>query len=125
MNDLEKIGLLKMDFLGLRNLTMIQDTLELVKKVHGAELDIMDLPMDDRPTYELLSYGQTLGVFQLESSGMRELLRKLKPETFEDIIAVLALYRPGPLGSGMVDDFIERKHGEFRSNIRCRNWKIF
>lgn len=111
MNDLEKIGLLKMDFLGLRNLTMIQDTLELVKKVHGVELDIMDLPMDDRPTYQLLAYGQTLGVFQLESSGMRELLRKLKPETFEDIIAVLALYRPGPLGSGMVDDFIDRKHG--------------
>ncbi|PID56124.1 DNA polymerase III subunit alpha [candidate division KSB3 bacterium] len=111
MNDLEKIGLLKMDFLGLRNLTMIQDTLEMIEKVHGVTLDLMDLPMDDRPSYELLSRGQTLGVFQLESSGMRELLRKLKPETFEDIIAVLALYRPGPLGSGMVDDFIERKHG--------------
>ncbi len=111
MNDLEKIGLLKMDFLGLRNLTMIQDTLDLIKKAHGIELDVMDLPMDDHPTFELLSHGQTLGVFQLESSGMRELLRKLKPETFEDIIAVLALYRPGPLGSGMVDDFINRKHG--------------
>jgi DNA polymerase-3 subunit alpha len=111
MSDLEKIGLLKMDFLGLRNLTMIEDTLDLIKKVHGVDIDIMDLPMDDRPTYELLSRGQTLGVFQLESSGMRELLRKLKPETFEDIIAVLALYRPGPLGSGMVDDFINRKHG--------------
>ena len=111
MSDLENIGLLKMDFLGLRNLTMIQDTLEMVKDVHSVELDMMDLPMDDRPSYELLSRGQTLGVFQLESSGMRELLRKLKPETFEDIIAVLALYRPGPLGSGMVDDFIERKHG--------------
>ncbi len=111
MSDLEKIGLLKMDFLGLRNLTMIEDTLELIKQVHGVEIDIMDLPMDDRPSYELLSRGQTLGVFQLESSGMRELLRKLKPETFEDIIAVLALYRPGPLGSGMVDDFINRKHG--------------
>jgi len=111
MNDLEKIGLLKMDFLGLRNLTMIQDTLNLVKRLHGTELDIMDLPMDDRPSFDLLSRGQTLGIFQLESSGMRELLRKLKPETFGDIIAVLALYRPGPLGSGMVDDFIERKHG--------------
>ena len=111
MSDLEKIGLLKMDFLGLRNLTMIQDTLELIRHVHKRELDIMDLPMDDRPGYELLARGQTLGVFQLESSGMRELLRKLKPETFEDIIAVLALYRPGPLGSGMVDDFINRKHG--------------
>ncbi len=111
MSDLENIGLLKMDFLGLRNLTMIQDTLKMIKQGYGIELDIMDLPMDDRPTYELLSRGQTLGVFQLESSGMRELLRKLKPETFEDIIAVLALYRPGPLGSGMVDDFIERKHG--------------
>ena len=111
MSDLEQIGLLKMDFLGLRNLTMIQDTLDIIKQVHGRDLDIMDLPMDDRPSYELLSQGQTLGVFQLESSGMRELLRKLKPETFEDIIAVLALYRPGPLGSGMVDDFIERKHG--------------
>lgn len=111
MSDLENIGLLKMDFLGLRNLTMIQDTLQMIKQVHKKDLDIMDLPMDDRPTYELLSRGETLGVFQLESSGMRELLRKLKPETFEDIIAVLALYRPGPLGSGMVDDFIDRKHG--------------
>ncbi len=111
MSDLEKIGLLKMDFLGLRNLTMIQDTLALIKESKGETVDIMDLPMDDRPSYELLSRGQTLGVFQLESSGMRELLRKLKPETFEDIIAVLALYRPGPLGSGMVDDFIECKHG--------------
>lgn len=111
MSDLEKIGLLKMDFLGLRNLTMIQDTLDLVRQGHDRKIDIMELPMDDRPSFELLSRGQTLGVFQLESSGMRELLRKLKPETFEDIIAVLALYRPGPLGSGMVDDFIERKHG--------------
>ncbi|GAK53078.1 DNA polymerase III, alpha subunit [Candidatus Moduliflexus flocculans] len=111
MSDLEKIGLLKMDFLGLRNLTMIQDTLALIKESKGEIVDIMDLPMDDRPTYELLSRGATLGVFQLESSGMRELLRKLKPETFEDIIAVLALYRPGPLGSGMVDDFIDCKHG--------------
>ena len=114
MNDLEKIGLLKMDFLGLRNLTMIQDTLALIKQAHGIDMDVMDLPMDDRPSFELLSRGQTLGVFQLESSGMRELLRKLKPETFEDIIAVLALYRPGPLGSGMVDDFIDRKHGRKR-----------
>lgn len=111
MSDLEKVGLLKMDFLGLRNLTMIQDTLALIKQGHGVDVDVMDLPMDDRPSYELLARGQTLGVFQLESSGMRELLRKLKPETFEDIIAVLALYRPGPLGSGMVDDFINRKHG--------------
>ena len=111
MSDLEKIGLLKMDFLGLRNLTMIQDTLALIRQGHGQDVDVMDLPMHDRPTFELLAKGQTLGVFQLESSGMRELLRKLKPETFEDIIAVLALYRPGPLGSGMVDDFINRKHG--------------
>ncbi|MBD3307109.1 DNA polymerase III subunit alpha [candidate division KSB3 bacterium] len=111
MNDLEKIGLLKMDFLGLRNLTLIQDTLDLIKQRLDINIDIMDIPMDDQPTFDLLSQGQTLGVFQLESSGMRELLRKLKPETFEDIIAVLALYRPGPLGSGMVDDFINRKHG--------------
>ncbi len=112
MGDLEKVGLLKMDFLGLRNLTMISDTLDFIKQTHdGQDVDVMDLDMDDRPSYELLSRGQTLGVFQLESSGMRELLRKLKPECFEDIIAVLALYRPGPLGSGMVDDFIERKHG--------------
>ena len=111
MGDLEKVGLLKMDFLGLRNLTMISDTLDFIKQTHDEVVDVMDLDMDDRPSYELLSRGQTLGVFQLESSGMRELLRKLKPETFEDIIAVLALYRPGPLGSGMVDDFVERKHG--------------
>lgn len=111
MGDLEKVGLLKMDFLGLRNLTMISDTLDFIKQSKGEEIDVMDLDMEDRASYELLSRGHTLGVFQLESSGMRELLRKLKPETFEDIIAVLALYRPGPLGSGMVDDFIERKHG--------------
>ncbi|MCU0641519.1 MAG: DNA polymerase III subunit alpha [Candidatus Margulisbacteria bacterium] len=110
MNHLEKIGLLKMDFLGLRNLTMIAHAVELLKRDRGIELDMNNLPMDDLNTFRLLSAGETVGVFQLESRGMRELIKKLKPFTFEEIIALLALYRPGPLESGMVDDYVKRKH---------------
>ena len=110
MSVLEKIGLLKVDFLGLRNLTVIDQTLKLVQKIHGQNVDIENIPLDDAKTYKLLSSSQTMGVFQLESSGMRDLLRKLEPERFEDLIALLALYRPGPIGSGMLDDFMQRKH---------------
>jgi DNA polymerase-3 subunit alpha len=111
MTDLEKVGLIKFDFLGLKTLTMIHDAVRLVHSSQSADaqLDIHNLPLDDSETFALLSSGKTPGIFQLESSGMRNLLVKIKPETFEDLIAILALYRPGPLESGMVDDFIKRK----------------
>lgn len=108
---LEKMKLLKMDFLGLRNLTMIHKTVKLVKKCQGIDVDINHIPLDDKPTYDMLVRGETVGVFQLESSGMTNLVKKLKPDVFEDLGALVALFRPGPLGSGMVDDFVERKHG--------------
>jgi DNA polymerase III subunit alpha len=112
MNDLETLGLLKMDFLGLRNLTMVADTIENVKQIQGKEIDIPKIPIDDKETYDLLCRGETIGVFQLESKGMRGLIKDLHPRVFEDVIALLALYRPGPLGSGMVQDFIKNKKGE-------------
>ena len=111
MGMLEKIGLLKVDFLGLRTLTVIDETLKLIKKIHGIKIDIEKLPLDDQNTYKLLASSHTIGIFQVESSGMRDLLKKLIPERFEDLIALLALYRPGPIGSGMLDDFMKRKHG--------------
>ncbi len=115
MSDLEKLGLLKMDFLGLRNLTIIKNTLAMIKKRHGVEIDINNIPLDDKATFELLSKGDTDGVFQLESAGMKKLVKDLKPSVFEDLGALVALFRPGPLDSGMVEDFVERKHG--RQNI--------
>jgi len=114
MKSIEKIGLIKFDFLGLKTLTVIDNTLKIIKRTKGIALDIDAIPMDDLPTYELLSAGDTVGIFQLESAGMRELVVKMRPERFEDLIALVALYRPGPLGSGMVDDFIRRKHGEIK-----------
>lgn len=111
MSELESIGFLKIDFLGLKNLTLIDRALKLIAQEHQREIDINRIPLDDPKTFALLSEGNTSGVFQLESSGIKGVLRKLQPTTFEDIIAVNALYRPGPLGSGMVDDFVERKHG--------------
>lgn len=108
---LEKMKLLKMDFLGLRNLTMIHKTCKLVKKCQGIDVDINHIPLDDKPTFDMLVKGETVGVFQLESQGMTNLVKKLKPDVFEDLGALVALFRPGPLGSGMVDDFVERKHG--------------
>lgn len=108
----EEIGLLKMDLLGLRTLTVIGSALEIIRIVTGREVDIEHIPLDDRETYEMLGRGDAIGVFQLESSGMRAILKELRPEVFEDIIALVALYRPGPLGSGMVEDFIKRKHGQ-------------
>ncbi|MCL4361288.1 DNA polymerase III subunit alpha [Candidatus Dependentiae bacterium] len=112
MTELEYLGFLKMDFLGLKNLTLIKKTLDLIKQKHNFLLDINKIPLDCPKTFKLLCKGQTSGVFQLESEGLKDVLRRLQPACFEDIIAVNALYRPGPLGSGMVDDFIERKHGK-------------
>ncbi len=111
MKFVEKIGLVKFDFLGLKNLTVIDNAVKLIRAGKKPDFDITKLGDDDEATYQLLQSGNTTGVFQLESSGMKDLLVKLKPSCFEDIIAVCALYRPGPLGSGMVDDFIDRKHG--------------
>ncbi len=112
MVDLEKLGLLKMDFLGLRNLTMISKTMKLIKERRGIEFDINKIPLDDKETYEMLAQGDTDGVFQLESAGMKRLVKDLRPDVFEDLGALVALFRPGPLESGMVEDFVKRKHGE-------------
>ncbi len=111
MKQVEEIGLLKIDFLGLKNLTIIENTIDQVKKTRGIDIDWKTVPLDDPKTYALLQSGRTFGIFQLESSGMRDLVKRLIPETFDDLVALLALYRPGPLGSGMVDDFISRKQG--------------
>ncbi|MBC8432122.1 MAG: DNA polymerase III subunit alpha [Desulfobacterales bacterium] len=112
MNCVEKIGLVKFDFLGLRNLTVIAGTLALIAAQGGNPPDLSTLDLNDPDTYKLLASGNTTGVFQLESSGMKDLLVRLRPETFDEVIALVALYRPGPLESGMVDDFVERKHGK-------------
>ncbi|MFA4842289.1 MAG: DNA polymerase III subunit alpha [Candidatus Omnitrophota bacterium] len=122
MGILEKIGLLKVDFLGLRTLTVIDQAIKIIKETQGKAVDINNIPLDDPLTYKLLSSAQTFGVFQVESSGMRDLLRKLEPSRFEDLIALLALYRPGPIGSGMLDDFIQRKHN--RVPIRYDHKKL-
>lgn len=109
---LVKMGLLKVDFLGLRTLTVIDSTCRILVQDRQINIDIGKIPLDDKETYELLSHGQTLGIFQLDSSGMRDLVRKLQPTAIEDVIALIALYRPGPMGSGMLDDFVGRKHGK-------------
>ncbi len=111
MKNVEKIGLVKFDFLGLRNLTVIENTLSCIERQGKSRPDLSNLDMNDPDTYRLLAKGDTTGVFQLESSGMKDLLVRMKPACFEDIIALVALYRPGPLDSGMVEDFVERKHG--------------
>jgi len=110
MGDVEALGLLKMDLLGLRNLTVIKDALALIEKGVGDKVDVLNLPLDDPATFALFQAGNTDGVFQFESRGMKDLLRRFKPEIFRDLIALNALYRPGPLGSGMTDDFIKRKN---------------
>jgi DNA polymerase-3 subunit alpha len=107
----EELGLLKMDFLGLSNLTVINNTLRIIRKVYGKEIDINNLPLDDESTYQLLQRGDTTGVFQFESSGMKRYLRELKATEFDDVIAMGALYRPGPLSAGLTDSFIKRKNG--------------
>ena len=110
MGEVEELGLLKMDFLGLSNLTIINNTMRIVRKVYDTKIDLSTLPLDDEKTYELFQRGDTTGVFQLESAGMKRYLRDLKPTRFEDIIAMVALYRPGPMQ--FIDSFIKRKHGE-------------
>ncbi|MBD3390767.1 MAG: DNA polymerase III subunit alpha [Chitinivibrionales bacterium] len=110
MNFVEKVGLIKMDFLGLRTFTLLQETLRLIKQYHGASIDLWQLEDGDRETYELFGRGETTGVFQFESQGMQDYLRKLKPTSIEDIIAMAALYRPGPMKN--IDSFIHRKHGK-------------
>ena len=116
MGGLEKLSLLKMDFLGLTTLTLIQDALRLIKKRHGVEIVPEDLPLDDKDTYEIFTKGLTSGVFQFESPGMRDILRRYQPSRLEDLTALNALYRPGPIQGGMVDDFIDRKWG--RKEVR-------
>ena len=110
MNQVEELGLLKMDFLGLSNLTTINNALRIIKKVNGDDITLGDIPLDDKKAFELLQRGDTTGVFQLESAGMKRYLKELKPSVFDDIIAMVALYRPGPMQ--FIDSFIKRKHGE-------------
>ncbi|MDR1989616.1 MAG: DNA polymerase III subunit alpha, partial [Acidobacteriaceae bacterium] len=112
MKEIERVGLLKMDFLGLSTLTLIFDAIEEIKRTAGIDLDIDTIPLDDAKTYQVFQDGQTYGIFQFESSGMRDILRKAKPQRLDDLIALNALYRPGPLRSGMVDDYIARKQGK-------------
>jgi len=114
MGDLERLGLLKMDFLGLRTLTVIKETIDNIRETRGEELDIKKIPLNDKKTFELFSRGDTSGVFQFESMGMKDLLRRFRPERFEDLIALNALYRPGPIKSGMVEEFIGRKNGKIK-----------
>ncbi len=116
MDRIEQLGLIKFDFLGLKTLTVIKQAVDLIRETDGAELDMDEIPLDDPAVYRLCGEGKTTGVFQLESDGMKDLLRRLKPETFEDLVALIALYRPGPLGSNMIDDFINRKHGRVKIN---------
>jgi DNA polymerase-3 subunit alpha len=112
MKGVEKVGLVKFDFLGLRTLTVIDQAVRLIKRHHDPDFDIHTVPLDDQATFALLQAANTAGVFQLESPGMRSLMVRLKPSVFEDIIALVALYRPGPMESGMHDDYVRRKHGE-------------
>lgn len=111
-DQVEKLGLLKMDLLGLRNLTVIQDTVDMIKENQNIDLDVRKIPYKDKATSEMLCQGDTIGVFQSESSGYTNLLMQLAPDAFQDLIPMVALYRPGPLGSGMAEDFIKRKHGK-------------
>ena len=112
MKQVEAIGLVKFDFLGLKTLTVVDQAIQLIGKNRGMKVDLHEIPSDDPEVFALLGAGSNLGIFQLESSGMRDLLMKLKPQSFKDIIALVALYRPGPLDSGMVGEFIKRRHGQ-------------
>src|SRR6188472_4110507 len=120
MKEIERVGLLKMDFLGLSTLTLIYEAIDEIERTTGEKLDIDHVPLDDRKTYQVFQDGQTYGVFQFESSGMRDILRKARPQRLEDLIALNALYRPGPLRSGMVDDFIARKHGRVKVSYEVK-----
>ncbi len=112
MKEVEAIGLVKFDFLGLKTLTMLNHAVQLIERNRGIKLELSEIPLDDPKVFASLAGGSNLGIFQLESSGMRDLLSKLKPESFKDIVALVALYRPGPLDSGMVEEFVKRRHGK-------------
>lgn len=115
MEDLAYVGLVKMDFLGLRNLTMIDKALKIIKEVHGVEINLDNIPLDDSKTFQTVSNGDLAGIFQLETStGMRQVARDMKPSNLEDLSALIALYRPGPLDTGMIDKFIDCKHGKMK-----------
>ena len=118
MGDVERAGLLKMDFLGLRNLTILAKAVELIEQSTGRDVDPYKFPLDDQETFALLCRGETKGIFQLESGGIRDLLQRMKPDHFRDIIATNALYRPGPLEGGMVDDYIQVKHGRKKAEYK-------
>ena len=111
MTDVEAVGLLKFDFLGLRNLTLLDEACSSLRAYAGIDVDLDKVPLDDEKTFEMIRAGETAGIFQLEGSGMTSLIRRVQPDRFEDLIALLALYRPGPLESGMTDDYVERRHG--------------
>lgn len=119
MNMLEKAGLIKFDFLGLRTMTTLQDTASLVSELQGEKFELNSIPLDDPEVYKLFAKGNTDGLFQVESKGMQEYLQKMEPKEFEDLIAMLALYRPGPLGSGMVDSYMERRAGREETVYPC------
>jgi len=120
MDSVEKIGLVKFDFLGLKTLTLLHDCLELIEQSRGERLDLNRLSLDDKKTYRLLCDGNTTGVFQLESGGIREMTKRIRPNCFEDLVAILALYRPGPLDSGMAESYIKRKHGKEKTSYLHR-----
>ena len=122
-NDVESVGLVKFDFLGLRTLTIIDWAIKNIKKATGEEVDIVSIPLDDPASFKLLQGCKTTAVFQLESRGMKDLIKRLQPDSFEDIIALVALFRPGPLQSGMVDNFINRKHGRERVSYPDAQWQ--
>ncbi len=113
-DEVEEMGLLKMDFLGLKTLTLIDDAVKSIERVTGTRPDMDSLPLDDPKVFELFQKARTSGIFQFESQGMRDILRRLKPDRFEDLIALNALYRPGPIGGGLIDDFIKRRHGKIK-----------
>ncbi len=113
-DEIEEIGLLKMDFLGLKTLTLIEDCLDSIEAATGERPDLEKLALDDGPVYEMFGKAATAGIFQFESEGMKDILRRLKPDRFEDLIALNALYRPGPIGGGLIDDFIKRRHGKVK-----------
>ena len=123
MSDIEEIGLLKMDFLGLKTLTLIDDALISIADATGTRPDLDTLLLDDPSVYDLFCKARTAGVFQFESEGMRNILRRLKPDRFEDLVAINALYRPGPIGGGLIDDFIKRRHGKVKVSTPTRSWR--
>lgn len=120
MTELETLGFLKMDFLGLKNLSVVEEALQWIKKNHGVTIDLDLLALDDPGVFKLLGEGKCSGIFQFEGEGVTDVIRRLKPEKFEDLIAVNALYRPGPLSSGMVDDFINRRHGKVETTYQFK-----